>query len=178
MSRFLLLAVVGSLIAGASIRTSTPTAAEVLCESYPYSANGYTRWTRVCWHAPQPQRANSSGAQGCQHPRTPCGGSRADDWRDAATFPAPQKKPASALPSSPQIPQEPLAIFIVAAVGVIMSRLILRAKERWQERRLNRIEQKALSAQALTDRLHQDASEADRLIQAYVREAYRRGGDF
>jgi hypothetical protein len=67
------------------------------------------------------------------------------------------------------------AILALVIGGVFAARLIDRAKATWRERQLERINQQSISAQAAADRLLHGVIEADRLIQAHARAAYRRG---
>lgn len=90
--------------------------------------------------------------------------------------PTPATFPSFSFPSVPKPPPELLAIFLLCAAGVLVSRLIRHIAAVIAQRRADRVERRALSARELAKRLQADARAADAIIAAYAREAYRRGG--
>lgn len=176
------------LVPAASLTTATHAAAEVICQTYVYRVGARTCLRRVCWHT-QPQRYYAQRAWQWENAAPPrdddevpgrySGTSRGNqDWTYSGTYTEPIPKPVFKLPSLPRIPKEPIFIFVMVAGGILIARLIDWAKAVWQQRRLGRIHRQTQSARAVNDRLCADAREADALIRAFSREAYRFGRSF
>jgi hypothetical protein len=85
-------------------------------------------------------------------------------------------------PTPPRVdPEQIIAGFFILCIvaGVfLLVRFIAWLSAVAQQRRLDKIERRVLSASTLTDRLQKDAREADALIRAYSREAFRRGSNY
>jgi hypothetical protein len=85
---------------------------------------------------------------------------------------------AMPLPHVPRVHfDSPVEIGALGIGAFVFFRGLSRIAGAIQRRRAERREQLALSARALTDRLHRDAIEADQLIRTYARHAYARGHD-
>jgi hypothetical protein len=108
-------------------------------------------------------------------------------WYESATStyrPSPKRYATqSPRPTQPDRSTFPLTLSPAVLIGLLLSPLavvfgkglIRHVNALASQRRIDRVIGQTATARALTDRLDQDAYDADLLIRAYAKEAYRKG---
>lgn len=154
------------LVAAALLGTMTQAVAELRCATYRQTVGHRTHPERVCWHETAPTDWNLATFI-ADEPLVSSWAQRFKAWLIAMP-----------LPQLPRVQLEsPLEIGALCIGLLIFFRGLSRITRAIRQRRAERRERLALSARALTDRLHRDAIEADQLIRTYARDAYARGYD-